>query len=175
MNPVRMLIISNRYLLCFGFSINKFSNKFQVYRRSIQGIVTYLLFNIMYLLCLYEHYNKKAIFETMKELSKNMYVSMYMHLFLGMANMCVILLEIQTRFVFSNQLLDALPKNGGIRTNFDRIEFFAYYRAFVNLAIFLCLISYDLTIIDLSSLTLSNAMLFLGNNFELIKNYLSVI
>lgn len=165
MNPVRILTISNRYLLCVGFAVNKFSKKFKINQRSIQGIIIYLLLSIVYLLCLHEHYDKRALFDTIRDLSKTIYYSVYTHLFLGIASTCVILFDIQAYSAFSNQVLAALPTNVGVRHNFDRMEFFVHYRTFVNLVVFICLIAYDLTIIDLKSLTRSKAMLFIGKNF----------
>lgn len=163
MNPVRILIISNRYLLCVGFAVNKFSKKFKIYERSILGILLFVLLNIFYLLCLHEHYDKKALIEYVKDLSKTIYYSIYTHLFLGIASICVILFDMKSYSEFSNQVLAALPKMEEIRPKFDRVELFVYHRTFINLLIFAGMIAYDLTIIDLKSLTRSKAMLFLGN------------
>lgn len=167
MNPIRIITISNRYLLCVGFAVNKFSKKFKIHQRSIQGIITYLLFSIVYIICLYEHYDKQALFETLKDLSKTMYYSLYTHLFLGIINVCVILFEIKAYSGLSNQVLDALPKNGGVRHNFDRIELFVYYKMFVNLVVLICLVSYDLTIIDIYSITRSKILLVIGNDYKI--------
>lgn len=162
MNPVRILIISNRYLLCVGCAVNQFSKKFKLYQRSILGTLIFFLLNKVYLFCLYEHYDKKAVMENVKDLSKTIYYSMYTHLFLGIASICVILFDLKAYSEFSNQVIDALPKNGEVRPNFDRVELFVYHRTFVNLLVFIGILAYDLTIIDLKSLTRSKAMLFLG-------------
>lgn len=173
MNPVRILIISNRYLLCVGFALNQFSKKFKIYQRSLLGTVVFLLLNILYLPCLYEHYEKKAVLENVKDLSKTIYYSMYTHLFIGIASICVILFDLNGYSQFSIQVADALPKNAEVRPNFDRVELFVYHRTFVNLLAFIGILAYDLTIIDLKSLTRSKAMMFLGKTF-LIENYFAI-
>lgn len=176
MNPVRILIISNRYFLCVGFAVNKFSKKFKIHQRSILGTIVFLVLNIFYLLCLYEHYEKQALLANLKDLSKTMYYSMYTHLFLGIGSICVILFDWNAYAEFSHQVIGALPKNGEVRPNFDRFELFAYHRTFVNLLVFIGMLAYDLTIIDLKSLTRSKAMLFLGTEFFmaiLVKHNLS--
>lgn len=162
MNPVRILLISNRYLLCVGFAVNKFSKKFKIYERSIQGTIIFLLLNISYLLCLYEHYEKKALVENLKDFSKTIYYSIYTHLFLGIASICVILFDLSAFSEFSSQVIHALSENGEVRPKFDWAELFVYHRTFVNLLVFIGILTYDLTIIDLKSLTRSKAMLFLG-------------
>lgn len=162
MNPVRILIISNRYLLCVGFAVSKFSKKFIIYQRSILGTIVFLLFNILYLLCLHEHYDKRELLANLKDFSKTIYYSIYTHLFLGIASMCIILFDLKAQSEFAKQVIEALPKNGEIRPKFDKLELFVYHRTFVNLLVFICILAYDLTIIDLKSLTRSKAMLFLG-------------
>lgn len=175
MNPVRILTISNRYLLCVGFAVNKFSKKFKIQQRSILGTIVFVLLNVLYLLCLHEHYDKKALLENLKDLSKTIYYSMYAHLFVGIASICVILLESKAYLKFSNQVIGALPKHAEVRPNFDRMELFVYHRTFVNLLVFIGILAYDLTVIDLKSLTRSKAMLFLGKtilNWKLVCNFL---
>lgn len=167
MNPVRILIISNRYLLCVGFAVSKFSKKFIIYQRSILGTIVFVLFNILYLLCLHEHYDKKDLLANLKDFSKTIYYSIYTHLFLGIASICIILFDLKAQSEFAKQVIEALPKNGEIRPKFDKLELFVYHRTFVNLLVFIGILAYDLTIIDLKSLTRSKAMLFLGKK----KNY----
>ncbi len=162
MNPHRILIISNRYLLGVGFAVKQFSKKFKIYQRSILGTIVFLLLNILYLICLYEHYSKKALLDNLKDFSKTIYYSLYTHLFLGLTGVCVILYDLNTYLEFSNRVIDALPKHEEVRPKFDKVELLVYHRTFINLLLFIGILAYDLTIIDIKSLTRSRAMLFIG-------------
>lgn len=165
MNPVRILMISNRYLLCVGFAVKNFSKKFKVHQRSILGTIVFLLLNVLYLVCLYEHYYKRQFLENVKDFSTTIYYSLYTHLFLGIIGVGVILFDLNAFSEYSDRVVQALPKEPEVRLNFDRVELFVYYRTFINLFAFIGIVAYDLTLIDLKSLTRSKAMLFLGKVF----------
>lgn len=162
MNPVRILIISNRYLLCVGCAVSKFSKKIPFYQRSILGTIIFVLLHVLYLICLYEHYDKKDMLANLKDFSKTIYYSLYTHLFVGIASICVILFDMNAFLEYSKQIVQALPKNGKVRSKFDKLELFVYHRTFVNLLVFVGVLAYDLNIINLKSLTRSRALLFIG-------------
>lgn len=162
MNPLRILTISNRYLLCVGFAVKQFSKKFHTYQRSILGTIVFVLLNALYLLCLNEHYEKRSLLANIKDFSATIYYSLYAHLFLGIASMCVILIDLNGYLNFASKIAEALHKQTEIRPKFDWMELFVYHRTFINLVVFLSLVVYDLTIIDLKSLTRSKALMFIG-------------
>lgn len=153
--------------------IHKYSTTTGTYMQSRQGLCTFSVANIIYIGCLYKHLTEPQIIEIFEVFSKIVYHSIYVHLFVGIFNSFVIIINIRSYLNLSREITEFLHffyvkhMPAGSLTiekcrKFSLTELFVYYKMFSNTIFCICVIAYDLTIIDLHNITLSKIMLLLA-------------
>lgn len=168
MNPNRVFLICNRYLVFCGFIIHKYSAMSNNYFQSRQGLCTFALVQLAYIACLYKHLTEPEIVELFEALSIIVYRSIYVHLFLGITNTFTINVQYRPFLNLAREitafLQDFYAKHSTDLSpiKLSHAELFVYYKMFSNTIICISIVAYDLTIIDLGSITLSKVMLLLA-------------
>lgn len=168
MNPNRVLLICNRYLVLCGFIPHKYSSISNNYFLSRQGFCSFLIVQLVYIACLYKHLTEPEIIEIFEVFSTIVYRSIYVHLYLGIINYFTINIQMRPFLNLARDITEFLQKfyakqsSELSRIKFSHSELFVYYKMFSNTIVCTAIIAYDLSIIDLSSITLSKVMLLLA-------------
>lgn len=179
MNAARILTLTNRYYLCFGYVVHRYSRIFGTYRLSYHGMASLLLVTSLYWTCLWEHYSKQQQIHVIKYISQLLHDCIYIHLYLGIFNWIVVALEYRSLKMYSSTVCDALIKYAPYRqktskSNFNATEAFVYYKSFANTFVLVALTAYNLKLIDWSTITVTKVLLVIGHAYPhlLIANVL---
>lgn len=167
MSADRILTITNRYYLCFGYAIHRYSRIFGTYHLSYHGMASLLLVTGLYWTCLWEHYSKQQQLHVIKYISQLLHDCVYIHLYLGIFNYIIVALEYRSLNQYSRTVCDALVKYASYRqptstSKFSATEAFVYYKSFSNTFVLIALTAYNLKIIDWSTITLTKVLLVIG-------------
>lgn len=162
MNPYRVLYVSNRYLLSLGYLIHKYYTKDGAFILTVQGLIVVFVILLLYSFCLYEHYARNEFIQLTETISKTIYHCIYIHLFIGILNVIVLFIDSKYVINLSKNVIATLSIVHGSDLKLCRKELFLYYKMFSNTIITACILSYDITIIDLKSLTVNKVLLFVG-------------
>lgn len=162
----RVMDITNWYMVAMGCSVHRYSTIFGTFRLSFWGIASLMLINSLYLAALWTHYAHQEQMQIVRMLSGLLHDSVYVHLFIGVINCAVVLLEYRSLLAFASQVAE---RAAVVRTATSRettapslVEWFVYYRMWMNTSVLLCLAVYNLCRIDLHSLTVRKVMLIVG-------------
>lgn len=164
MNVDRVLLITNQYLLCFGYQIHRYSRIFGTYRISYKGLLSLILINALYMVCLWEHYAKQNQMHLIRYFSELLHDSIYCHLYFGIASYILVAFEFKSLLAVTKGITTAihdLPTKHGNKSN-NRSEAFVYYKMFANSCILISVSIYDLHIIDWHNITLTKVLLIIG-------------
>lgn len=167
MNAARILTLTNRYYLCFGYAIHRYSRIFGTYHLSYHGMVSLLFVTGLYWTCLWEHYSKQQQLHVIKYISQLLHDCIYIHLYLGIFNYIIVALEYRSLNQYSRTVCEALVKYAPYRqptskTKFNTTEAFVYYKSFSNTFVLVALTAYNLKLIDWSTITLTKVLLVIG-------------
>lgn len=167
MNAARILTVTNRYNLGFGYAIHRYSRIFGTYHLSYHGMASLLLVTGLYWTCLWEHYSKQQQLHVIKYISQLLHDCVYIHLYLGIFNYIIVALEYRSLNQYSRTVCDALVKYAPYRqptskSKFNATEAFVYYKFFSNTFVLVALTAYNLKLIDWSTITLTKVLLVIG-------------
>lgn len=170
MYSARVLTITNRYSLNFGYVVHRYSRLFGTYRISYHGLVSLLLVTGLYWTCLWEHYAKQQQIHIVRVISQLLHDCIYIHLYLGICNVCIVVGEYYTLNRYARAVGDFLveytPHRMAQSKSATRAvtvhELFVYYKYFSNAVVLLALTAYNLWLIDWATITLTKILLVIG-------------
>lgn len=170
MYSARILTITNRYSLNFGYVVHRYSRLFGTYRISYHGLISLLLITGLYWTCLWEHYAKQQQIHIVRVISQLLHDCIYIHLYMGICNVCLVICEYHTLHRYSCALADLLVRYTPHRLAQTKSatraitlqELFVYYKYFSNAIVLVTLTAYNLWLIDWANITVTKILLTIG-------------
>lgn len=183
----RLLSLTNAYqLVATGSTAHRYSRIFGNFRLCHWALVNLALIHGLYWCCLWTHYQHQDQIHLLRYLSALLHDCVYAHLFVGIFTYAVVAFEYRKYVAFSRRLVAVVNDHAAFvqrqrdeEANSDMatllwwrrlimgrgcssLEWFVYYKMWMNSVALLALVVYNLCRIDLSQLTGTKVLLIVG-------------